>query len=192
MLQARECMLVDLIDVVDGTPCRVVEYPGVARMWLARDQPGCVVRCDFFHAGTTAIRVRFVTAKRREFQPGLWLPEEMNITFFESPAAEVARERRQLRIPGFAINADVKPGLFAIQARPGMVKTGYGGFAEQVSPGGLELLDEVAGFVRKNGQIQRGGTETILLLSGGILAGIMVVTTAGRYINANSTLRAER
>lgn len=139
------------LEFVAGRWCHVLEKPGKDALWIDAGRGGCLVARQVVDPSSGRV-VRTATLSRHEEIGGFWLPRSIEVKVMEG-RGDAQRRERASRIEVAALSiARVPEERFNFAAEPGSVEmdtSEAGGVARQVVAGGVELLEEYAGWSRR-------------------------------------------
>ncbi len=130
----------------------VFDYKGIERFWIASSKGLCLMQRDSWDPHSKKLIRRILTDKVDEVAPGLWLPVEIRVQYFQTHQRtneDVIVQENKLRILRCLLNNDVPDSIFIPVHRPGSIKFDNEGKFIQVAPGGEDLLDDIINFMTK-------------------------------------------
>jgi hypothetical protein len=142
---------------VGGHWCHVLDWLGHDSLWIDVKR-GCVLLArEAFIPSNGARVLRYELSEHRECVPGLWLPMKLhNIQFDYCATTQEGRGRKvidgYLTVESLEVN-DVADSLFDFKPSPGALllsdsRSPGGKSPLQTAPGGLDILDRLAGWIR--------------------------------------------
>lgn len=144
------------LEEVDGRWCHVLELPGLDRLWLDADRGCALLRRETHSRRGGPLVTRYELTGHRVAAPGVWLPARIRNTQFDHEARTEAARRRNVIDAVIEVTEsranDVPDEQFVFRPPPGAFCMSSSG---QVSPGGLDHLDHLAGWVDRYGAGRR-------------------------------------
>jgi hypothetical protein len=139
----------------DGSWCHVLERPGRDSLWIDAQRNFAVMARELRDAKSGRLLMRIESGGYKEAKPQIWLPAWIRNIHFDF-AAKTPEERQRmvvdstLRLLDVQVNEEVSPSMFQFTPPSGALWLNPpGGRPVQTSPGGEELLDQLAEWALK-------------------------------------------
>lgn len=153
-LQAPDCWLSPASPTIAGEKCVVFECSPADRIWLAAERPLCVMRREISDARTGRLVQRIETRQIRQVTPELWIPSALVVEYYDRGALEAVKVAEDfIEVVRFEINDQVPDSLFTPVFLSGTIRFDRGQEFKQISPGGGQVLSDVARFSVRYGRL---------------------------------------
>jgi len=170
--------------LICGVSCTEFASPkGNDRIWVADSKDLCVMRREWFYSDTAALAGQILTRKIVQVSDGLWLPVEVECLTFASPVdnnTSIPTSRTMTHLSNWKFNDDVPSSIFQPALKPGSIEMSKFGVPQQLSPGGVEHINEMAEFYRGPIRLPHRIPASKMVMSGlirfltGCLGGVLI------------------
>lgn len=167
-------------ELVDGRWCHVLENEGIERLWIDIEHGCALIARETDYGNPRVLAQRLESTRHREAAPGVWLPGRIrNIQYNWRARTQTERTQKRSDVAALVLDAranDVDDGIFEFKPGPGALDVSRVTVPVQTQPGGLDHLDNLAGWVQKHRRVVPPGSQVT-----GYFAGLPVVALAAAF-----------
>jgi hypothetical protein len=146
-IKSNDFHLSSVHDKIAGEDCVIFEKEGCEQIWVSVNK-ACVMRRDYFDPKSHQLTRRVAVKALQEIAGNLWLPSEFVRQTFSSGESSLVHEAR-INIIRCVLNQQVPDTTFMAVHGPGFLKCDEKNQMTQIAPGGLDLLDNLVGYMTK-------------------------------------------
>jgi hypothetical protein len=174
--------------LVNGVWCHVLEWPGYDTLWLDVNR-GCALLARETHSRENGALVqRIELSNHLEVASGIWLPTKLrNIQYDWACPIESARKRVVVdamhTVLEMSVNS-VSDELFQFKPQPGLLLDDGNGLPKQAEPDGLDHLDAIVSWVRRNSIVATADNNSIARRVFWLCAPSLIVIVVLEFVRA--------